>query len=246
MQENAGIVLFGTEHWSALGAIAGVAVGYVLLARTARQPNTPRAAALALACLLLSDKAAVFFIATGMGGWQGALPMHLCDWTGIAAIVALVWRRQLAYEMTYFWGLGGTLQALITPDLAYDFPDVRFFTFFISHGGVIVAIAFLTLGLRMRPWPASLVRILVWSNIYLAAAGALDFALGENYGYLCAKPSRASLLDHLGPWPLYILSLEGIALVSYAVYYAPFFVSDRIGGTRPALRSQESAGSEKG
>src|SRR5437660_1290063 len=53
-----------------------------------------------------------------------ALPMQLCDWALGAVIVALITRRQLFYEPAYFWGLAGTLQAIITPNLEVTFPDI--------------------------------------------------------------------------------------------------------------------------
>jgi hypothetical integral membrane protein (TIGR02206 family) len=224
------LTLFGPMHLAALGMIASIALALVLVARRSHDEGTRRAVAIGLAALLVLNKVAVYgtIVSEGHFTFQDALPMHLCDWSAIAAIIALIWRKQLAYELMYFWGLGGTLQATLTPDLHFDFPDIRFLTFFISHGGTLVAIAFLTLGLRMRPARGWLPRIFLWSNIYLAAAGLADWLTGGNYGYLRHKPLSASLLDHLGPWPWYIASLEGIAILSYFVYYAPFFIADRV------------------
>jgi len=218
--------LFGATHLAVLGAILFLSLGAALLRVVGAGAGTVRAVAIALACVLLASKVAAFLMGWPKADLQNALPMHLCDWTCFAAMIALVWRRQLAFEMTWFWGLGGSLQALLTPDLAYDFPDPRFLAFFISHGGILVAIALLAFGMRMRPVPASLLRILLWTNLYVVIAGGLDYLLGANYGYLCQKPVHASLLDHLGPWPYYILSLEGINLASCLIWYAPFFAYD--------------------
>ena len=44
-----------------------------------------------------------------------ALPMQLCDWALVATVIALTLRRQTCFELAYFWGLAGTVQALITP-----------------------------------------------------------------------------------------------------------------------------------
>jgi len=224
-----GIVLFGAEHLATLAVIVGTATALAVWARRASD-ETRNKIAIALAAALALNKTAAFWtiFAVEHQNWRDGLPMHLCDWSGIAAIIALLWRGQLAYEMAYFWGLGGTLQALLTPDLKFDFPDIRFLTFFISHGGTLVAVALLTFGMKMRPWPKSLLRILLWSNVYLIAAGTTDWLLNENYGYLRAKPASASLLDKLGPWPWYIASLEAVALLSFLVYYSPFFVADRV------------------
>jgi hypothetical integral membrane protein (TIGR02206 family) len=223
------ITLFGPSHLAALGAIIGTAASLVVWGRCSSE-TTRRNIAIALAAVLVLNKAAVYWTIFSIEhqGWRDSLPMHMCDWSAVAAIVALLWRGQLAYEMAYFWALGGTLQATLTPDLKDDFPDIRFLTFFISHGGTLVAVAFLTLGLKMRPWPKSLPRIVLWSNVYLVVAGTTDWLLNENYGYLRRKPASASLLDHMGPWPWYIVSLEAAAVLSFVIYYLPFFAMDRI------------------
>src|ERR1700677_5090865 len=210
---------YGVSHLAALGVIAVVAAVLVVLALRSGSDGAKRRIAILLALALVLNKVAVYctIFAIEDQSWTHALPMHMCDWAAISAIIALLWRGQLAYDLAYFWALGGTLQATLTPDLKYDFPDIRFWTFFISHGGTLVAVAFLTLGLGMRPWPKSLLRILLWSNIYLVAAGTVDWLVDENYGYLRHKPLHASLLAQLGPWPWEILSLEAGAGVSFGV-----------------------------
>jgi len=52
-----------------------------------------------------------------------AMPMQLCDWAMFAVIAALVTRRRGVYELAYFWGLAGTLQAILTPNLRDGFPS---------------------------------------------------------------------------------------------------------------------------
>lgn len=222
------ITLFGPSHLAVLGTMIATAFVLVMWARLSRGDTTRRNIAFALALAMVTVKLislrTIFLIERQ--DWTHALPMHMCDWAAIAAIIALLCRNQTAYEMAYFWGLAGTLQATLTPDLKYEFPDIRFLTFFLSHGGTLVAIAFLTLGLRMRPYPISLLRIFLATQVYTICAGATDWLLNENYGYLRAKPLHASLLDYLGPWPWYILSLEAIALLSFLIYYSPFFITD--------------------
>ena len=74
---------------------------------------------------------ALYLRSAGEITWQTALPFQLCDWAMVAIIVALLTGRERWLEVAYFWGVGGTLQAIITPDLRHAFPDVRFFSFFI-------------------------------------------------------------------------------------------------------------------
>ena len=73
----------------------------------------------------------VFRSQHGYVDWREMLPFQLCDWTMIAVIVALLKEdRQRWLEVCYFWGIGGSLQAIITPNLQFGFPDFRFFSFF--------------------------------------------------------------------------------------------------------------------
>ncbi len=222
-------VIFGPAHWAILAAIVLFPLLMAALAQWARHEKITRALGWALAGIAIAGKLAAYGFAWRFDeiNAREALPMHLCDWAEFAAIFALIFRGQIAYELNFFWGLAGTLQALLTPDLAFDFPDPRAFTFFINHGVIIGSVIFLTVAARMRPCPRSIVRAFACSQLYVFAAGAVDWLLGVNYGYLCSKPAHASLMDHFGPWPVYVLVLEPLALASYAIYYAPFFLADK-------------------
>jgi hypothetical integral membrane protein (TIGR02206 family) len=222
--------LFGPAHLWALALIPIVSLILVLTVRAVGIPAVARVVAFSLAALLILNTAVTYGarFASGrfdVGTW---LPMHLCDWATIAAILALLFRWQLSYELAYFWSLGGTLQALLTPDIVNDFPTIWFLVFFFGHGTVIVSVIFLTLALGMRPWPQSLLRAFLWSNVYLLCAALVNYMFDANYGYLCEKPQRASLLDYLGPWPIYIAGLEIVAALMFLVLYAPFFIADRL------------------
>ncbi len=218
--------LFGLGHCLAL---ATTFLLPVVLMAWARRGASTRMIAGGFSLLLIANKLLVVAMAYRGGklSWANGLPMHLCDWATIAVVLALLSKNQLCFELAYFWGLAGTLQAVLTPDLPFDFSNIGAWTFFISHSGVIAAVLFLTGAFRLRPHPVSILRAFGWSQFYLMAAALVDWGTGANYGYLRAKPAQASLLDYLGPWPFYILSLEAFALVFYALVYAPFFIADR-------------------
>jgi hypothetical integral membrane protein (TIGR02206 family) len=163
-------------------------------------------------------------------GWLGignAIPLNLCDWATVATLVALMKPTQKTYELAYFWALCGTLQALITPDCVYDFPDAQFTLFFVYHGGIIAAVIYLTTGLKMRPYLMSIVRVTAWTLLYGAAAGLADWRLGTNYGFLRAKPDHLTLLDYMSPWPWYLPELLVAGVLFMLFWYLPFAVADR-------------------
>jgi hypothetical integral membrane protein (TIGR02206 family) len=226
----AGVQLFGPAHLWTLAFIAIVGSIIVITVRLARNPAVARSVAFLLAALLVINTAVTYGmrLATGRFDMSTWLPMHLCDWAAVTVVLALCFRWQWAYELAYFWSLGGTVQALLTPDIVVDFPTIWFLVFFIGHGGVIVSVIFLTLALGMRPWPRSLVRAFLWSNVYLLCAALVDYLFDVNYGYLCEKPQGGSLLDYLGPWPIYIGGLEIVAAFTFFILYLPFFIADSL------------------
>jgi hypothetical integral membrane protein (TIGR02206 family) len=154
---------------------------------------------------------------------QASLPLALCDVALIVAAVACWWPQWLlAVELTYFWGLAGTLQAVVTPDLSAGFPQREFFMFVVGHLGIVIAALFLVVGLRLEPRPGSVMRVFAITAAYTAFVGCFNWLTGSNYMYLAAVPTHGSLLSVLGPWPWYILSGAAVALVLLLILDAPF------------------------
>ena len=53
-------------------------------------------------------------------------------------------------------------------------------------------------------------------NVFAVLVGPFDFLYKTNYFYLRSKPANPSLLDFLGPWPVYIAGTEAVRwLCSY-------------------------------
>ncbi len=150
------------------------------------------------------------------------LPLQLCDLTVWVTIAALFTLNRWSYDVAYFAGIAGSGMAVLTPDLwspLWSYPSAYFF---LAHGGTVAAILMLTWGRVMQPEARSPVRAILVLNAYAAAVGAFNAAFGTNYVYLCRKPSSASLLDVLGPWPVYLLAGEAVALALFWAMYVPF------------------------
>ncbi|GED28899.1 hypothetical protein BCE02nite_00400 [Brevibacillus centrosporus] len=45
--------------------------------------------------------------------------------------------------------------------------------------------------------------------------------------FVTHKPFQPTLMDYLGPYPWYILSLEGVALGLFCLLYLPFWIQKR-------------------
>ncbi|MES2594784.1 MAG: TIGR02206 family membrane protein [Verrucomicrobiota bacterium] len=159
---------------------------------------------------------------------DNALPCHFCDVAAVSGGIALWTRNRLACEMIYFFGLAGTLQGLLTPNLKADFPDLRFFAFFMTHAGVVIAAIHVVTSMGCPPRIGVVPRMVAITLGYAAIAGGVNKLAGTNYGFLCHKPEAASLMDHLGAWPWYIASLIGLCVVFYTILNLPFVIQRKI------------------
>ncbi|MFT4547935.1 MAG: putative integral membrane protein (TIGR02206 family) [Verrucomicrobiales bacterium] len=152
------------------------------------------------------------------------LPMHFCDWAGLAAFFALVLHNERMIEVTYFWGMAGTLQGLVTPNIEVGFPHPAWFAFFQLHAGVVLVGLYFVIGKRWRPKKGAVLRVFILANLYLFVAAIVDLmSVENNYGFLRSKPENGSLMDALGPWPFYIFAMQGLALVVFILFDLPFW-----------------------
>ena len=149
------------------------------------------------------------------------MPLHVCGITVFAAVITLVFRRQTAYEIAYFWGLVGATNAVVTPQLEFGYPQYRFFQYFIAHGGIVAAALFATWGLGLRPGARSVLRVFVLLNVLAIILIGVNLMLGSNYMFLCQPPDTKSPF-FFAPWPWYLLFLDGMALVLFYVLSLPF------------------------
>lgn len=208
-----------------------IALPFVLafVVRRTKSRALERSICLTISALLLINYVTYLIVARrfGITVWQRALPLQLCDWAMFVILVALWSANRRWLELAYFWGIGGTLQALLTPNLQYGFPDLRFISFFVAHSGIIIGIVFLMLIYGFRPTPRGILRTFAWTELYFAIVFPIDLLTGENYGFLLHKPEKASLLDLLSDsCLLYLIEFHLLAWVFFCVLYAPFAVVD--------------------
>jgi hypothetical integral membrane protein (TIGR02206 family) len=224
---------YGTAHWVVIGLTVGMPMLFWATIRPPGHTGYRRAVRYGLAGLLLANWIGYEVNRAGVGQFDAAhaLPMQLCDWAMFAVIGALVTLRRGVYEVAYFWGLAGTLQAILTPNLREGFPSLWFISFFVAHSGIVVGVLYLTAveGLRPRGW--AIARVMLWSEVYLGLALMVNSWTGANYGFLSHRPFGHSLLDYLSDnHGVYILEMNMLAVGFYLVLYLPFWVRDFIRG----------------
>ena len=220
----------GVPHIIALALTIALPIALSVLVRRVDSSVITNVVRYLLAAVLMVNEIGVWiYRATTVQSFsvciQGHLPLHICGVGLFIVVFALLRRSQTLYEIGYFWGIVGTLNAVLTPQLEVGFPHYRFFQYFIIHGGIVVSVLFATWGLRMRPTFKGLLRSFLLVNFYMVVIAGVNLLLKSNYMFICEPPDTKSPF-FFAPWPWYILILDGVALVLFFVVYSPFLIGD--------------------
>ncbi|NNE46917.1 MAG: TIGR02206 family membrane protein [Rhodothermales bacterium] len=216
--------LFGAPHIVVMVVVALISIALVV---RGRRIDTERHAAIrrTLAALLVLNEVLwhVWAATEDVYTIQEMLPLHLCSVMVWLSAYALVRPNQHLYELMYFLGVAGSVQALLTPDAGiFGFPHFRFLQTMISHGLVFIVGIYVVAVEGYRPTRQSVVRVFLGLNLYALAVGLLNAAIGSNYLYVNGRPPTPSVIDLMPAWPWYLLYLEVIALGLLALLYLPF------------------------
>ena len=213
---------YGPSYWA---AIAVFVVGAALLVWTGRRQTEAQARRLGriLGVLTAAIYGAMVIYTLIPPTLERSVPLRLTDLATVAAAYALWSQRHWAYALTYYWGLVLSAQALISPVLkSPDFPHYEYLAFWAIHLLVVWAAIYLTWGRGMRPqWRSYRITITV-TALWAAVTVTFNAIAGTNYSFFNKKPDSASLLDYLGPWPVYIFTASALIVLVWALMTWPW------------------------
>jgi len=213
-------ILFGKAHSAAIVMTLAGCVGVVTL-RPIGSTDAWFPRGLAIALLLLVISKPIVYVGVYDEPWTTSLPLALCRINEFLCIYMLFRRSYQTFEIAYFLSIG-SISALLMPDLPVGFPDPRFVLFFLSHSLSLLAVLYAIVGFGFRPTLQSLKRVLVFLGVYTLVIAGVNLLLDSNYLFLRQKPAGASILDYLGPWPVYLIALILLAIVLCFLCYLPF------------------------
>ncbi len=210
-----GFEAFTWVHGMGVAMAAVFTIAIIGYRRRLRNAKSDAVARTFLAIALIGSEAALYGWYTFSRNWGiYSLPFQLCSLMVWMSAALLLTRSKRLYDITFFLGILGALQALLTPDLQVaSYREFRYFHFFLGHGAIIAASVYMTVVTGWRPTVKSVFKAIGWLHVLAVPAAITNAIAGTNFMFLARKPSSGSLLDLLAPWPWYLFQLEVVALL---------------------------------
>ena len=152
---------------------------------------------------------------------QDNLPLHLCGISGLLSIALLFRYNAVLANLIFYWGLTGGIHSLLTPEFDLGMKGYLFYSYFISHGGLIFTALYSIRHQAYKPERNSWLKAFFFIQLAVLVVGTFDWATQSNYMYLLAPPIVDNPLI-VGKWPWYILVFEGLAVVHFLLLYGIF------------------------
>ena len=164
---------------------------------------------------------------TGYYSIEKDLPLQLCAIGIYVAVVALLKKNQIAFELIFYWGLVGASQAILTPDS--DLFELKIFFIYSQayHSALIFAVLWLVIKCNMRMQIEYIPRVVLITNLVVVVVSVINYLLDKtkykilsydnylldsNYMFLRVKPNSVSPFL-IGDWPVYIIMVQFFSIV---------------------------------
>ncbi|MFW0780131.1 TIGR02206 family membrane protein [Rossellomorea marisflavi] len=220
--------LFSVSHITAI-LLTLVGILFLFLVRNKIGHKGKRVLKICLiASLFLSELTfQLWYLIKGEWTIETNLPFQLCSLSIYLCVIMLLTKSYRLFEVTYFASMAGALIAMITPELFYGFPHIRYFQFFIAHAAIILSAFYMIWMEGFHVRFTSVLRAFISLNAIAVVVYFIDRVTGANYMFLAHKPYNLSPIDYLGPYPWYLLSLEFVSFFVFLLLYQPFFLYNK-------------------
>ena len=235
---------FSRSHWIPLLIL--LLMNIVMVGVCRRSETAAKNIPYAISAILWGNELVFHLWHFLLGSWSITtnLLLHMCG----MAIVFIPFMlhhpnekvKKALFNLLYFWGFGGALQALLTPDIGvYGFPSYRYFAAFISHGFIITAVVYMiwvkkyriSFSIMWKVYAITVAFVIVMYGVDLLIAYLPPYEPGS-YFFLIYPPVDGSVIDLLvklfGPSPRYILGLLLLGLGIFIILTIPFALSGSV------------------
>ena len=199
------------------------------IGRNYASKSQQRNIALALISVTLLQEFLHYFYKINLNSFNPAqdISLHMCGFSLFISCYALYTRNQTAFELAFFWGIAGALQAIITPDpTRFYFGYISTLWSFLSHGLIILNVFWMIFVFDMRCRKYSLLNTVLITNGAIFVVGIINKLIGNgaNYWFICEKPSGENPAL-VGEWPYYLITFQLAGILFMMLIYLPMWIS---------------------
>ena len=152
MNSEPGFILFGNSHVTTLIVITVVSFAVWPISQQVLRKGWVKPVAWALALLMVIELSVKTIGYSSYGvPWNRLLPLQICDVNAVLCALMLVMRSYNLYQVAYFWAMAGSVSAMLTPDLQYNFPHPIFAYFFLGHALSVLGVLYATFVFGFQP-----------------------------------------------------------------------------------------------
>ena len=162
--------------------------------------------------------------------WSRLIPIHMCNLSTLFIGIFLLTERRIFFEVSFFWGIGGGINALLTPDVPLTFPDPQYILFFFGHGLLLVCIVYACKALKNRPTLKSVKNGIYFSLAVLPIIYVINILIGPpaNYWYVAEKPPGLNVTSLMRDEPYHMIDIYILAVIVCYLIYLPYFIQDKM------------------
>jgi hypothetical integral membrane protein (TIGR02206 family) len=179
------------------------------------------------------------------GQWnpKESLPLQLCDLACLISPLVYLTHWRLPRALIFFWGIGLSTQAFVTPILLEGPGHMKYYLFWLVHLAIVGSGVYDLVVRRYRPTLRDLLMAIAVTIAYALAMVGVNHVLDSNYGFIGNQlRDRPTVIDKLGPWPERVFVMAGIIIGGFVVMWGIASLVDRIQfGTRTTTQRLGSA-----
>lgn len=176
--------------------------------------------------LALSEISDKIYVYIHLGWHYDMLSFHLCSISAVLGVYLVFFNQnRTLFGIWFFWSLQGALQALLAPTVTVGTEYFKYWQFFTHH--VILVVLPIAI-LYFKNWIPNfndVKRSFLWLIITCIPIIIFNTITGTGYMFVSlsqdARPTTGSILDYLGPFPYYILTLFILVFLLICLTYLP-------------------------
>lgn len=219
---------FGATHGIALLVVCVLLGAAVRVARRVRNTRHEATFRRTLAGFILAVNLpwTLYVLTPGKFDLQYSLPIQLCDLAWMLAAWSML-RRDRAdwwgHQLLYYWGIGLSTIAFITPTVTQGPSTVSFWRFFATHAQIACAALANVFAFGVVPDARGLRASIRIGLPLLLLATLFNAAFGTNYWFSGdVRTDNPTPVDLLGPWPWRVVLMAALASFGFVLLWLPF------------------------